>query len=196
MKEIVFVTTNQGKIASAQKELKDIKVLSVNEELVEPRSDDIREIARQKVLQAYEIVKRPCIAMDSGFYISQLNDFPRAYVNHMLDTIGIDGCLKLMKGETNRECEFRSCVAFFNGEDVKYFESKSPGVLSEEIKGTDNENKWSDLWYIFIPQHFTKTLAQFSESDFARYNDLKEESGLKKFGKWYTGITAGENVEG
>jgi XTP/dITP diphosphohydrolase len=186
MKEIVFVTTNQGKIAAAQRELKDLKVLSVNEELVEPRSDDIREIARQKVFQAYEIVKRPCIAMDSGFYISQLNGFPRAYVNHMLDTIGIDGCLKLMKDEANRKCEFRSCLAFFDGEDIRYFESKSPGVLSNETRGTDNENKWSDLWYIFVPMQFTKTLAEFSETDFDKYNELKEDSALKKFGEWYT----------
>ncbi|WP_456270960.1 non-canonical purine NTP pyrophosphatase [Bacillus sp. AK031] len=185
MKEIVFVTTNKGKVAAAQKELKDIKVLPVNEELVEPRSDDIKEIAKQKVMQAYEIVKRPCIALDSGFYISQLNGFPRAYVNHMLDTIGIDGCIKLMRDESNRECEFRSCLAYFDGEEIRYFESKSPGILAEEIRGTDNVNKWSDLWYIFIPQHFTKTLVEFSDPDFTKYNELKEDSGLKKFGAWY-----------
>lgn len=67
MKEIIFVTTNKGKVASAEKELKNIKVTPIQEELSEPRTDDIKEIAKQKVLQAYEIVKRPCIALDSGF---------------------------------------------------------------------------------------------------------------------------------
>jgi len=41
MKEIVFVTSNSGKIASAQKSLNDIKVIPYNAELIEPRSDDI-----------------------------------------------------------------------------------------------------------------------------------------------------------
>ena len=165
-KEIIFVTTNKGKIASAQKELENIKVLPIEAELIEPRSDDIREIAKQKVMQAYSIVKQPCIALDSGFFIPALNGFPRAYVNHMLDTIGIDGILKLMDGVENRACEFRSCLAYYDGEEMRLFESKSPGVIAEKIRGSDNENSWSDLWYIFIPRHFRKTMAEFDEEDF------------------------------
>src|SRR3712207_1054512 len=113
-REIVFVTTNKGKIASAQRELSGIKVLPYNAELIEPRSDDIREIARQKVIQAYKIVGKPCIALDSGFFVDELNGFPKAYVNHMLDTIGIRGLLKLMEGVINRNCKFKSCLAYYD----------------------------------------------------------------------------------
>jgi XTP/dITP diphosphohydrolase len=186
MKEIIFVTTNKGKVASAQKELTNIKVLPIEAELNEPRSDDIKEIAKQKVLQAYSIVKQPCIALDSGFFIKSLNGFPRAYVNHMLDTIGIEGVLKLLRDEENRECEFRSCLAYYDGEEMRFFESKSPGVIAEKIKGSENESKWSDLWYLFIPKHFQKTLAEFNEQDFMEYNRVKEASGMKKFGEWYS----------
>ena len=37
--EIVFVTHNKGKIASAQRYLKKVKLISYNAELDEPRSD-------------------------------------------------------------------------------------------------------------------------------------------------------------
>lgn len=185
MKEIVFVTTNKGKVASAQNDLKNIKVLPINAELSEPRSDDIKEIAKQKVLQAYDIVKRPCIALDSGFFIKMLNGFPRAYVNHMFDTIGINGILKLLRDEENRYCEFRSCLAYYDGEAIRYFESKSPGTISHRLRGSDNEKKWSELWYIFIPQSFNKTLAEFTEEDFAEYNNIKEDSCMTQFGEWY-----------
>lgn len=188
MKEIIFVTTNKGKIASAEKELKNIKVTPIQEELSEPRTDDIKEIAKQKVLQAYEIVKRPCIALDSGFFIEELNGFPRAYVNHMLDTIGITGILKLLKEENNRACEFRSCLAYYDGEQITYFESKSQGTIAEEIRGLDNDKKWSDLWYIFISKHFNKTLAEFTEDDFHIYEEKKEESCIRKFGKWFEAL--------
>ncbi len=188
MKEIIFVTSNKGKIASAQRELKNIKVLAYNAELIEPRSDDIQEIARQKVLQAYKIVKTPCIALDSGFFISELNGFPRAYVNPMLDTIGIKGVLKLMEGVRNRHCEFRTCLAYYDGCTIKFFESKSMGTISEVIKGIDNDEKWSDLWYIFIPEKFTKTLAEFSEEDFLQYDLIKEDSCMKKFEGWYENL--------
>ena len=63
----------------------------------EPRSDDIKEIATAKVKQAYDLVKRPCIALDTDFRIDELNGFPRAFVNFSLDTIGIDGILSLWK---------------------------------------------------------------------------------------------------
>ena len=44
-KEIIFVTHNQGKVKSAEKYFKNIKLSTINFELDEPRSDDIQEIA-------------------------------------------------------------------------------------------------------------------------------------------------------
>ena len=79
-KEIIFVTHNQGKVKSAEKYFKNIKLSTINFELDEPRSDDIQEIAKAKVCQAYEMVKKPCIALDTDFRIDELNGFPRAFV--------------------------------------------------------------------------------------------------------------------
>lgn len=188
MKEIIFVTSNKGKIASAQKELENIVVLPYNAELIEPRGDDIKEIAKEKVLQAYDLVKRPCIALDSGFFIKALNGFPRAYVNHALDTIGLKGILKLMEDQDDRYCEFRECVAYYDGTSMKFFESKCFGTLSHAIKGTDKINKWSILWHIYIPDGFNKTLAEFNEEDFIKYNRLETSSSLRSFATWYNGI--------
>lgn len=188
MKEIIFVTSNKGKIATAQRDLENIRVLPYDALLIEPRNDDIREIAKEKVLQAYAMVKKPCISLDAGFFIHELNGFPRAYVNHALDTIGIEGILKLMKAVPNRHCEFRSCLAFYDGNKMKFFESKSPGKISESIRGRSTENKWSDLWYIFIPEGFSKTLAEFNDSDFVDYDKTKEDSCIKRFGVWYEEI--------
>lgn len=185
MKEIIFVTTNQGKVASAQEYLTTTKLIPYEAELIEPRSDDIREIAKEKVIQAYNIVNEPCIALDAGFFIKELNGFPRAYVNHALDTIGIEGILKLMEDKADKECEFRSCLAYYDGIHMEFFESKSSGTLSSSIRGKHSHKKWSDLWYIFIPQCFDKTLAEFSEDDFAKHQTLKEDSAIKKFAQWY-----------
>jgi XTP/dITP diphosphohydrolase len=44
---------------------------------------------------------------------------------------------------------------------MKFFESKSLKILSEGIKGRNNEDRWSYLWYIFILGKFNKTLAGF-----------------------------------
>lgn len=50
MEEIIFVTHNKGKIATAQKHLKNAKVSIYEYELDEIRSDSVEEIAKHKVL--------------------------------------------------------------------------------------------------------------------------------------------------
>jgi XTP/dITP diphosphohydrolase len=187
-KSITFVTTNKGKIASAHQYLKNTTIHSLSAELIEPRTDDVREIAKAKVLQAYEIAKEPCIALDAGFFVDELNGFPRAYVNPMLETIGIEGMIKLMKGVENRNCHFLSCLAYYDGTEVRIFESKSPGFISEAIRGRSKEIKWSDLWYIFIPEGYDKTLAEFTTEEHEYYSDDKnrqEPFCFRKFGEWF-----------
>jgi XTP/dITP diphosphohydrolase len=185
MKEIVFVTTNQGKIKSAEKALKNIRVLPYNAELIEPRGDDIKEIAKEKVKQAYAITKTPCIALDSGFFIEEWNGFPRAYVNPALETLGVKGILKLMENVENRSCKFKQCLAYYDGVQMEFFESESPGRLSTEVRESSTDRKWSELWHIFMPLDFNKTLSEFSNEDFEIYNELREPSGITKFGEWY-----------
>ena len=73
MEEIIFVTHNKGKIASAQNYLKGVNFKTFEYELEEPRSDDIKYISEAKVRQAYELVNRPCISLDCGFFIEELN---------------------------------------------------------------------------------------------------------------------------
>lgn len=124
--EIVFVTHNTGKIKSAEKYFKNLKFKTFNYELDEPRSDDIKEIATAKVKQAYNLVKRPCIALDTDFRIESLNGFPRAFVNFSLDTIGIEGILKLMENKQDRRCAFNECLAYHDGKEIHYFYGKHP----------------------------------------------------------------------
>jgi len=183
--EIVFVTSNKGKIAYATSLIENTKVIPFEADLIEPRSDDIKVIAKEKVRQAYNITSKPCIAMDIGFFIEELKGFPRAYVNPTLETIGIEGILKLMDGVENRNCEFRECLAYYDGKEYEFFESVGKGKLSTEIRGRDQENKLSDLWYIVMPEEGTKTLAEFDESDFQKLKELQTDSSLSLFGKWY-----------
>ena len=51
MNEIVFVTHNKGKIAEAQKVLKNIKLEIFEHELEEPRSEDVKYISKCKVME-------------------------------------------------------------------------------------------------------------------------------------------------
>lgn len=185
-KEIIFVTHNKGKAKSAEKYFKNIKLSTIDFELDEPRSDDIQEIAKSKVCQAYEMVKKSCIALDTDFRIDELNGFPRAFVNFTLETIGIDGILKLMENKSNRTCAFNECLAYHDGKEIHYFYGKHPGNLSNKIQGQDRKEKWSDLWYIFKPKGFDKTLAEMNEQERDDRRSIDGSySAMEKFAEWY-----------
>ena len=63
------------------------------------------------------------------------------------------------------------------------------GNLSNEIQGVDREEKWSDLWYIFKPNGFDKTLAEMDSKE--RENRKKIDGSfqaMEEFAKWYENI--------
>ena len=185
MNEIIFVTHNKGKIASAERALKDVNFKVFEYELEEPRSDDIKYISEYKAKEAYKLVNEPCISLDCGFWIDELDGFPRAFVNFALDTIGIDGILKLMEGKENRACKFTECLTYYDGKELKQFMGLHEGFLSESVLGRETDKKWSDLWYIYKPYGYDKTLAQMTDDERANRVKNKSVDSMNEFAKWY-----------
>lgn len=66
------------------------------------------------------------------------------------------------------------------------FMGNTHGNVSEEVRGLNREEKWSDLWYIFKPKGFEKTMAEMDSTE--RENRRKIDgsySALEEFAKWY-----------
>ena len=60
------------------------------------------------------------------------------------------------------------------------------GNLSNEILGLNRQEKWLDLWYIFKPEGFDKTLAEMDSEE--RENRRKVDGSvqaMQEFAKWY-----------
>lgn len=190
MKKIYFATKNKGKVRSVSTGLSKygIEVIHKNIELPEPRTDNLREIAIQKVMAAYKKLRKPVIAQDSGFYVHSLNGFPKSFVNFVLETIGIEGILKLIEDKP-RECKFRSCLAYYD-KDLKepvLFESDVKGVLVKSPRGEIRDYFWSDLFLVFVPDGETKTLAEMTWEEYEEWRKkrLLKHSFITKFAKWF-----------
>lgn len=192
MKQVYFATTNKGKIKSVSTVLSKhgIKVTHKDIELPEPRTDNLREIAIQKVLAAYKEIGKPVIAQDSGFYIHSLNGFPKSFVNFALETIGIEGILRLIEDKP-RECEFRSCLAYYdeNLKEPTLFESDVRGILTNSPRGEVKDYFWSDLFLVFVPDGENKTLAEMTWDEYQEWREkrLFKHSFITKFAKWFKG---------
>jgi XTP/dITP diphosphohydrolase len=188
LKQIYFATKNKGKVDSISNTLSKfgIKVIQVSLELPEPRTDDLRKIAKEKVLFAHEQIKKPCIALDAGFYVHSLNGFPKTFVNLVLETIGIKGILKLIEGKP-RECEFKNCLVYFdsNLSEPMFFESSVKGILSEVPRGEMGDYHWSELFLVFIPQGENKTLAEMGFDEYHEWRNIRyKDSSAAKFAEW------------
>jgi len=188
MKQLYFATRNKGKVNSVRNILSRylINVIQIPLDLPEPRTNNLKRIAQEKVLFAHEQIKGPCIALDSGFYIHSLKGFPRTFVNFTLETIGIEGILRVVKDKP-RKCEFRHCLAYFDKSLMKpkCFESSVEGRLSSIPRGEIKENSWSELFLIFKPKSGKKTLAEMSPHEYNEWrNETYNHSYATKLGEW------------
>jgi len=186
---IYYATGNPGKVKSLAREMEryNINVIQIGLDIPEPRSDDVQEIADKKVIYAYSKIRCPVVALDAGFYIDSLNGFPRAFVNFALDTIGLEGILKLTEGK-DRRCEFRECLAYLdNNMTPKYFTGHVRGMLATEERGIVKKEQWSKLWMVFIPDGTDKTLAEMTQEEYNAWREISraETSPSRQFAEWY-----------
>lgn len=190
MMTLKFATSNMGKLNSLRREFLDhgIEIDQIFLEMPEIRSSDVQEIAESKVRYAFSELHEPVVVSDTGFYIDSLNGFPRAFVNFVLETIGIDGILKLVEGKS-RICEFQECLAYFDSTLIEpvYFLGSVKGSLASVKKGVLQPHLWSELSLVFIPEESDKTLAQMEHSEYLKWRKIsrEEKSPAKLFANWF-----------
>lgn len=187
--QLYFATTNRGKVASLQRDLADcdVELVSTPLDIPEIRADETPEIAKNKALYAFNELKQPSLAQDGGFYLPALNGFPKAYVNFALDTIGLEGILKLLEGK-DRTGEFRDTLAYMDETlaEPLLFTTVTKGTLAEAPRGKLQPHNWGELHKIFIPQGETKTFSEMtaSEMDSWRKEHYEEWAGWQ-FARWW-----------
>jgi len=158
-----FVTSNEGKFKEVKQILSkfQIDVKQAKIELIEPQVEDIKEVSKSKVIQAFEKLKEPVFVEDAGLFINSLNGFPGAFSAFVYKKIGCEGILQLMKNKSNRDAFFASSIAFMS------FSLKEPAIFYAEVYGKIAKEKRGSSGFgfdpIFIPNGYDKTFAELGE---------------------------------
>lgn len=105
-------------------------------EIPELRSDDVREIAREKARYAYDHLRVPLIVDDTAFTIDALNGFPGPYAAYVLASIGNTGILRLMEGLKNRDARFTTAIAFADKTGIEVFTGTIEGKIIPAPRGS------------------------------------------------------------
>ncbi len=97
--DVFFVSSNEYKYQEVKKILGNfrIKVGFFKCDLIEIQADTIKEIAAQKVIDAFNQCKKPVIIEDDGLFITSLRGFPGPFSSYVYKKIGNKGILKLVQ---------------------------------------------------------------------------------------------------
>jgi XTP/dITP diphosphohydrolase len=196
MKEIIFATGNSGKIATLKSHIAlaglDISIIQRPLDLIEPQAATAAEVAAVKAQQAYDLLQKPVLVDDSSFHIHALGGFPGPYIKYMLETVGIDGIMKFMQGQSDRQAHFMSSLVFIdeNGERHVFNGRDAVGEIVETIDPNDHEEAWSELWKIFAPPgHGGKTYSQLDAKELRRHRQGKNDnSAYTQFTAWLKSV--------
>ncbi|MCD6381635.1 MAG: non-canonical purine NTP pyrophosphatase [Candidatus Aenigmarchaeota archaeon] len=150
--EIVFVTSNPNKVREVE-EILGMKVKQVSIDVKEIQSLDVKDVVREKVIEAYKIVNKPVIVEDTGLYIESLNGFPGALIKWVMKTIGNEGICRITTGD--RRAVARTYVGYYDGNDLNLFVGEISGRISDVPRG--DGFGWDA---VFIPDEYEKTFGE------------------------------------
>ena len=182
MNIINFVTSNKNKVRELREILEPaVKVNHIEMAYPEMRSDEPEEIAGNSAEMLADKLKKPIVVEDSGLFINALNDFPGTCSAYTHKRIGLKGIIKLMVGVKERECAYKSAVAYCEpGKKAASFLGEERGKIAEDIRG--NYGFGHDP--VFIPEGSSKTYGEIEDCEkvkkFRRIEILKLVKYLKK----------------
>ena len=177
---LLFATTNKGKLEEARSVLSPAKICSVSIELFEPREEGQLAVAEAKAGQALKAVGKPVFVEDSCFYLDAYPGFPGEYSKLVVRKIGGRGVLKLLEGR-QRGARFVTILAFAAPRKrLKIFKGECRGRVLERIAGKPREGMHYDS--IFAPTGAKKSFARMNKAEKSAYSHRGK--ALRAFAKW------------
>ncbi len=197
--QIHFATENAGKLVSPRRVLAgygiDVLQYKPDPAIIEIQADTAREVAAWKAKQAFFLLGKPVMTIDSGFFITALAGYPGIYVKptterFMKAGVGVQGYFKLLRtddGWLDPACYFEDVIAFMDGDldEPMCFARQEHGTLLPSPAGADNPKAKSELWKVFVPRGACVALAEMKPPELEAYRTrLGQEQFYHDFAKW------------
>lgn len=166
MVSVTFITGNPNKAAFMAKYL-DHPIEHQKLELDELQSLDLKIIVEHKARQAYDQIKKPVLVEDISFTMDCLGGkLPGPFIKWFIETMGFEDICRICDGMGKRGAVTSVCYAYYDGQQLEFFEGSLRGSIPEHPRGDDGFG----FNGIFIPQGATKTNAEMDEAETAKYS--------------------------
>src|SRR5258708_1314128 len=131
---LTFVTSNQSKLKTAQRQLESFGITIKNEslDLLEIQSDNIEEVAKFKAKHAFEILKQPLIVTDHGWNYKALRGFPGAYMKEINQWLTAQDIINMMKPYQDKEVTLTESLCYIDEKNLKTFSHNFKGIFLDQ----------------------------------------------------------------
>ena len=176
MKSIILITKNERKVASLKSIVYrygyDVDVTDISPPEIQANST--AEIAAFAAKWAADKINKPCVKMDSGFFIDEFGSFPGAYVRWVDEGLGAARFFEIVKNTENKRAMITCSVAYCEpkSEPITFFGStlgRVPNTLGTIGSFIDR---------LFIPDEYNPKNLTLGE-----LRDIDPNSVVKIWGK-------------
>lgn len=166
--DISFATSSEHKFGEARRILGKLGVRAsmARMSLPEIQSGSVAEVARYKARAAAGSLDGPFFVEDDALELGALGGFPGPYSSYVLETLGLEGVLRLLEGR-DRRARFRAAVSYRAGgpgSPVESLEASVGGRICGEARG----GGWG-YDPVFVPDGGDLTFAQMPDKDSASH---------------------------
>lgn len=155
-----FATKNENKLREVNEILgRSLEQISV--ELFESQGVKVEDVVREKAEDAFHKTGKFVLVEDTSLEFVAWNGLPGALIKWFLETVGNEGIIKMLAGETNRKAVAKTAVGFFDGVQARVFVGEISGTIPETVRGTGGFG-WDP---IFVPDGYEKSFAEMTSAE-------------------------------
>jgi XTP/dITP diphosphohydrolase len=136
--EIRFLTRNPGKFRELHELIDPAKYTLVKDEteINELQTEDMGILIRDKILRAFDIIRRPLIVDHTGLSFDLLNGFPAGLTSVFYDRLKPAGIANLIGKSTNPKVVATTFIGYCDGRQIYSFEGQLLGFVAPEPRGS------------------------------------------------------------
>lgn len=158
---IYFLSSNEHKIAEVKAILDSdtITVLPVNKKINEIQSNDMSEIAIDKVLKAFFRIGRPILVEQTGLLLKDLGNLPGGLTQIFWDSLEADNFGKYFSSTGTAQVIAKTVIAYCDGKQIQTFDGEIAGHIVYPPRG-NRAFQWD---CVFQPNTYDQTFAEMGE---------------------------------
>lgn len=162
--KVYFLSSNVYKFNEVKKIIEelvsDIEILQVSIKIHELQNEDMKMIVEDKMLKAFNKIKRPIIVEQTGLFLDDLDGFPGGLTQIFWDKLKADKFSKYFSKKTGTgKVTAKTIIGYCDGRKMHLFEGEINGEIVETPRG-NRDFQWD---CIFKPENEEQTFSEMGE---------------------------------